>query len=237
MQACKSTSRFYPYTSGLGHLWPPPRTAVECLAAWRGGLTRWRTCSHPGISQTSIQLLFETLRSSNLTILRQQQFNFLRKSRGAGDGPLTVSGKGPPSISVIDTLVSSFKIFIRPLQRVHYLAPQSGCRSQRTDQSADVQGDQKNKPWSWTSSTIYDSGHCLSAEGLHLERKDHWPKRDCQAQLWIRGLSHSQLERGWNPEKEAEGWRLVLQEGLRGSAQAYCSWRTKDIVLEILIKL
>ena len=42
------------------------------------------------------------------------------------------------------------------------------------------------------------------------------------------GVSDSQFECGWNPQKEVEGGRLVLQEGLRGGAQAYSSWRAKS---------
>ena len=38
------------------------------------------------------------------------------------------------------------------------------------------------------------------------------------------GVSDSQLECGGNPEEEVEGGRLVLQEGLRGGAQADSGW-------------
>ena len=36
------------WSAGLEVLWLPPRTALGCLAAWREGSTRWRTCWHPG---------------------------------------------------------------------------------------------------------------------------------------------------------------------------------------------
>ena len=42
------------------------------------------------------------------------------------------------------------------------------------------------------------------------------------------GVSDSQLECGRNPPEEAEGGRLVLQEGVRGGAKADSSWRAKS---------
>ena len=38
--------------------------------------------------------------------------------------------------------------------------------------------------------------------------------------LFAKGVSDSQPERCRDPEEEAEGRRLVLQEGVRGGAQA-----------------